>query len=532
MRARQSPIGPALLAAPLLAVVLAPLVAALAQTSPGAVGATLLDGRYLGLLASSALVAGVAAATATALGLPLGILTTRIAFPGRRIVAALMIGPILVPPVLTTVAWTFALGADASKAILYNRIAGGALLGAGLLSLVAVPVAMTLDRIDPRLLEVARVGAGTRRTERRIIAGVIAGPTLVGALLAFALACTEHASLSFVFVDQVAAAEVAVRMGGEFDRAGAAAAAAPIVALAALAILASRFASARGAAAAQDPGGHARAPQPERRGALVAIGALILSFALLAPGLLLPVGYLLKLALSADGALGRAIELGGDQLRSSVVVAACAATGATLLAGLAAAGLLRAPRWLAAPVETIAILPLGVAGAVTATGMIALWNRSGPAWLPDAVRPHVVYDSLAILVHAGIARFAPIALIVIVAGLRRTDPQLYEAASTCGMGALGRARHIGLRTAWPALLAAWLLVFALAAGEVSANDVLRPPGRDTLPLLLFNLLHFGRDADVAAMALLLLGVVLAPLVVLMPLATMLRRVGQPRRVVG
>ena len=59
-----------------------------------------------------------------------------------------------------------------------------------------------------------------------------------------------------------------------------------------------------------------------------------------------------------------------------------------------------------------------------------------------------------------------------------------------------------VRNAW-AIGGTWLLTFALSFGELSASQLVLPPGMDTLPRLMLGLLHAGVDEMTAAITILI-----------------------------
>lgn len=67
--------------------------------------------------------------------------------------------------------------------------------------------------------------------------------------------------------------------------------------------------------------------------------------------------------------------------------------------------------WIAAPLAT--------PGVLTGAGLIWLWNRDLP-WTP--------YGTFWMLPLAGLARFAPLAVLAVAAWRSRLDPALLEAA--------------------------------------------------------------------------------------------------------
>jgi iron(III) transport system permease protein len=57
------------------------------------------------------------------------------------------------------------------------------------------------------------------------------------------------------------------------------------------------------------------------------------------------------------------------------------------------------------------------------------------------------------------------------------------------------------------LAASAAVVFVLSLGELGASLLTVPPGVSTLPLRMFNLLHYGASAEVASLALVTIGII-------------------------
>jgi ABC-type spermidine/putrescine transport system permease subunit II len=64
------------------------------------------------------------------------------------------------------------------------------------------------------------------------------------------------------------------------------------------------------------------------------------------------------------------------------------------------------------------------------------------------------------------------------------------------------------------LLAAWVIVFTLAFGELGASVLVTPPGESTLPIRIYTLIANTPPSQVAALALLQVGVIFCPLAVI------------------
>ncbi|MDQ3813554.1 MAG: iron ABC transporter permease, partial [Armatimonadota bacterium] len=78
---------------------------------------------------------------------------------------------------------------------------------------------------------------------------------------------------------------------------------------------------------------------------------------------------------------------------------------------------------------------------------------------------------------------------------------LLDAARASGASEARAARTILAPLLSPALLGNFALVWALCAGELSTSVLINQPGGQTLPVPIFNLMHIGSEAEVAALSL-------------------------------
>jgi iron(III) transport system permease protein len=104
-------------------------------------------------------------------------------------------------------------------------------------------------------------------------------------------------------------------------------------------------------------------------------------------------------------------------------------------------------------------------------------------------------------VWAHLLRFFPIAVAVMWPAVRGVPRELIDAAMLEG----GR-RAVWRAAIWPTVRPAFgFAVFAvtlLSLGEVVTAKLVQPPGRHGFTLQLFDAMHYGADATVAAMCLL------------------------------
>jgi iron(III) transport system permease protein len=142
----------------------------------------------------------------------------------------------------------------------------------------------------------------------------------------------------------------------------------------------------------------------------------------------------------------------------------------------------------------LVIAPLAIPPALIGIGLITIWNRS---------LPFEVYGTSLMPVLAGLARFTPLAVIVLVAQLRNINPLLIDAANILQTSRWQTWRQIWLPMLTPGLLAAAGIVFALTTAELGATLLVAPPGHATLTIRIYNFLHYGASSVVAGLCLMM-----------------------------
>jgi iron(III) transport system permease protein len=165
---------------------------------------------------------------------------------------------------------------------------------------------------------------------------------------------------------------------------------------------------------------------------------------------------------------------------------------ACLPLGLAVANELAKPSKRGRLWWVLATGPLAVPAPLIGIGLIAIWNQ--PVF-------HSIYGSGVMPVLAALARFTPLAAIVLLAQLRRIDPALVDAARILQTGPAQTWLKVKLPLLAPGLLAAACIVFVLSAGELGATLLVAPPGQATLTMRIYNYLHYGASDTVAGLCL-------------------------------
>jgi ABC-type Fe3+ transport system permease subunit/DNA-binding beta-propeller fold protein YncE len=202
-----------------------------------------------------------------------------------------------------------------------------------------------------------------------------------------------------------------------------------------------------------------------------------------------------------------AVAAGQTAIWNSLSFAAMAASAVVLLALL---GVMRFPgaarftviagfvtRWLL-------WLPFLMPGVLLGIGLIALFNRPSLASF---------YQSSGIVILAFVIRYFALGETVIVHAAHSVDRDLIDVARLEGATRWQTLRQVLRPQIGPQVAGAWYIVFLLCLWEVESMILVVPPGGETLALRIFNLLHYGHNAQVNALCVTLLVLALGPLLV-------------------
>jgi iron(III) transport system permease protein len=148
-------------------------------------------------------------------------------------------------------------------------------------------------------------------------------------------------------------------------------------------------------------------------------------------------------------------------------------------------------------------LCLTIPGPLLGIALIHALNRP-----PDSVLAPlaVLYDSNFAPWLAQTIRALPLVTLILWPALASIPQNVLDSAATEGAGWWRRLLFIAMPQRWSAVLAAWLVGFAIAVGEVAATVLVIPPQPSTaISVRVFQLLHYGVDDRVAAICLVLVG---------------------------
>lgn len=85
----------------------------------------------------------------------------------------------------------------------------------------------------------------------------------------------------------------------------------------------------------------------------------------------------------------------------------------------------------------------------------------------------------------------PLGALVVWFVFRKIPEDALESARVEGAGKFTRYLSLGIRANWLPLLGCWMITFACCFGELSASQIVRPAGMDTVPRKMLGDLHAG-----------------------------------------
>jgi thiamine transport system permease protein len=456
----------------------------------------------------------VSTAATLVAGLGPAYLVSRWEFPGRRLLAAAITVPFLLPTVVVGAAFTALLPASLERGAI-------AVIVAHVFFNVAVVVRVVgalWSRLPSDLTAAARVlGAGPWQAFRLVTLPLLRPAVAAAAAITFLFTFTSFGAVQILGGPSRATVEVEIarRALQRGDVSGAAVLSMlQLLVLGGLVLLSVRVQRRTAATVALATGRRARAVTSAHR-AGVACGAVVTAVLMGAP--------LLALALSSVRSDGRwstrawttlgdapsrpGLDLGVDPLSAigaSLRAAALATVVAVVVGGLAALGIAAARR-SGRLLDVGTMLPLGTSAVTIGFGMFITFDHVPVDWRGDRW--------LVAVGHALVA--VPFVVRATLPVLRNRPQGWIDAASVLGASPVRAWWEIDARLLRRPLVVGAGFAAAISLGEFGATTLLSRTGDETLPLTIARLLGRAGDlprAQASVLALLLAVVTLAVLV--------------------
>lgn len=473
-----------------------------------------------------------------AVGVPLAFLFERYTFPGRRVFSVLAALPLVLPPLVGTIAFIFLLGesgifARSIQQLFQLQSTPWSLRGWPALLLFHtytmypffyVLTGAGLRRIDASLAESARsLGANRFVVLKRVVLPQLTPSLIAAGLLTFMTSMASFsAPLFFGGSVRVLTLEIyAARQRGDVHVAVTETVILAVISLAAL-IVFQRYEGTRKFVAAAMKGA------PRRREAiskgtkriLATFAAIVLSLLLILPVLTLVLvsfaqqGSWTTQTLPAAYDLSNYIRLMNEPQASEVFVNSFLMSGVAALAALvwsfSVVSLISRPGARASGVARFArrflslliLIPWALPGTVVAVSIAEAYGS--PSLLLGSF---VLVGTFWILPVVYFLRFMPLVVRAVQASMEQIDPSLDEAAESLGARAWRRFTRVTVPLVWPGALAGTLLAFVIALGEYVASVLVFVPSNRPISIAIASEMRDFNLGTAAAYGVVLIGII-------------------------
>jgi iron(III) transport system permease protein len=467
-------------------------------------------------LLNSAILAAGATAIAIPLGTLLAAILSRFAIPGRRVAVACLGLLLFLPLFIQLSGWDAMLGIQGWQTLVFGSVAEpvfrgmrGAIVVHALAAVpwVALIAGIGLAQVDPGQEEAALLDAPPLVVLWRITLPQIA-PFLVAAGVWTVVSTTAEMTVTNIYLVPTYTEEFYNTFSLSADAGEAAVSVLPGVASLAVLIVAVLAIFTRLPLIGLRFAGRQRVEWPLQAAYWPLVLAIWLIIALLVA---VPLGSLIyKAGFEVTEIAGTRVRSWSASKLAGVLMAVprdfkreFAWTGATALGAASLATVValivgwtaRRGRAQAAIALAIVVLGLVVPGPLIGVALIGLLNHDLPAliWL---------YDRTAFApIVAQAIRALPLSILLCWHSFATLDDDVLSAAALDGVKPRQMLWRIALPQRWPAVLAAWLAAFAIAAGDLAWSLLVLPPGMDTVQRRVFGLVHSGVEEQVAGISL-------------------------------
>ena len=471
-----------------------------------------------------------------AVGVPLAFLFERYTFPARRVFALLAALPLVLPPLVGTVAFIFLCG---ESGILARLVQSAFHLEHSPWSLRGWPALLLfhtytmypffyvltgagLARIDAALAEAARsLGASRTRVLARVLLPQLTPSLIAAALLTF---MTSMASFSAPLLFGGSVRVLTLEIYTARQRGDASMAITETVILAAISLSAlfffQRYEGTRKFASAALKGSAKRRQAIARGRSRAIASACGVVFSLL---LVLPVATLVLVSFAREGnwttqtlptayTVANYAKIFSDSRASEVFLNSLSmsaiAAGAALFWSFVVAALLArkgSRRWKRL-LSWLILVPWALPGTVVAVAIAESYGQ--PSLLLGSF---ILVGTFWILPVVYFLRFMPLVVRAVQASMEQMDAGLQEAAASLGARWWQRFTRVTLPLVWPGAIAGTLLAFVIALGEYVASVLVFVPTNRPISIAIASELrdfNLGAAAAYGVVLMLMIGVIM------------------------
>lgn len=453
---------------------------------------SLFDSRHLTLARNSLGLSVGTTALCLIIGVPLAFLLSRANLWGNGILRIISIIPILIPPYIHAIVWTNL--NDFFKCIfhcdVHNLWGAMFVLTLAYFPFVALATQGGLRRIDRNMEEASLLYHGRWKTLTRITLPLVMPHIFSGAIFVFIFSLIDFCVPDILRV-RVYPIEIFIQFSAFYNERAAALFSLPLIIIAILLIVLQRWYM-KDRAYIQVSLGLAK--EITYNLGWFNILACCFCFIILGLSAILPLVVLLNTAGSFSN-YSMIFSTSIEQILYSFILAFLGAVLVMPLSFFVSYIIERAKTPTGTLFGFASFIPLAIPAITLGIGLIKVWNQ------PVV---NIIYGSSFIVILGYIARFIPFSTIIGISSLKQINPCLEEAAFLSTARWIKVIRGIVVPLSQKSLVIGFFFVFILSFGELSTTLLIIPPGRETIPIKIYNLMHYGAHQMVAALCLILI----------------------------
>jgi iron(III) transport system permease protein len=180
---------------------------------------------------------------------------------------------------------------------------------------------------------------------------------------------------------------------------------------------------------------------------------------------------------------------------NSIYLGVGAATAVMLLTAVASWVVVRTRLRGRSVIDNLAFMPLTIPGLVLGVGLLVVYLRI----------PIGIYGTLWILLIAYMTRYMPYGMRYSSTSMFQIGRELEESAQMSGAGWWHTFRHVVLPLLAPGLIAGWIYIVIVSFRELGASVLLYSPGKEVLSIVIWEQWRDGLLTEVAALGVMLIG---------------------------
>lgn len=456
------------------------------------------------LLANSVILACGASMVALVIGVPYAVLCEKVHFRGRSFFRLAYLLPLLIPPYMQAISWGHLLakngpinnflveilGLGGSPVSIYSITGAVFILGLAYFPFVTLLTMSGLRSIDKQYEEMALSQRSSFHTLSRITLPLVLPHIIAGTIFVFIFSIIDFGVPDILRV-KVYPIEIFVQFSAFYNERAAILLGLPLLAITIIMISLQVWVM-RGRTYVNFSNGlnGSQANFHFRNKTL----APIFCATVIALAVIVPVGSLLKMA-GPLASYQKGLAASWAQIGFSFTMAVVAATIMTVIAYVIAHAMVLSSPKKRTIAEYLTQLPFAIPPILLGLALIKIWNRPMTEWL---------YGSHLIIIIGYFAHFIPFTIRVVYASLQQLNPRFEEMGSILSPSKLRVTSFITVPMIRKGLLIGFFISFILAFSELGTTLLVIPPGMSTIPIKIYNFMHYGAESMVAALCLILL----------------------------